>query len=160
MHSLSVLQKLSSNSCRKHCRCHYILIVRIKLKFKLDRSIQKDMCLLFESWQGTCPACLAQKQTCPGLLALPWEGSCQCSHLGKGHLLVMSGNSSPMPLQGGIRDRTQCLALKGNNLMALNYPFWGGGSEWRVSQEISALILAQRLLHSRCHKGCPSALEH
>lgn len=35
--------------------------------------------------------------------------------------------------------------VKRNNLMALNYPFWGEESEWHVSQEISVLLLAQTL---------------
>lgn len=44
--------------------------------------------------------------------------------------------------------------------MALNYPFWGEGSEWHVSQEIPDLILAQTLLYSHCHRVCQLVLEH
>lgn len=67
------------------------LIVRIKPEKNLLRSIQSDMVwgFFFILWQVTCPAPLAQNQTCPGLLALPKEGSHRCLHLGKG--LAFSG---------------------------------------------------------------------
>jgi len=135
MHSLSLFQKLTSAGSTGGVID--VVIGRIKLKEKLLRSIQSDMLGLFQLWQGTCPPCFAQNQTCPGLLALTREGSHQCLYLVKG--LAFSGGGDSTALQAGIRGWGQCLTLTGNNPITLNCPIWGSRQQTaRHTEKLSA----------------------